>query len=515
MELERVASCAGSSILFASRSTGLCAMRRISATSSSPGVMPARASTTKRTRSASSTAARAWSAIERVIGVGRRCRRRPCRSAGSAARSTRRRAPCGRASRRASRGRRRRASPSAGSRASTCRRSGSRRSRRCRAARGRCSSALIARMIADQRQLDRVRAGPRACTLAEPVPEPADLALDLGGRLAVALRRSSGARRSASARPRAIEHGCEVADPPVVRAVDRRRARPARSPAARPSRRRAAPGRARRFAASCPRRRGRARARRGRPRASSAPPRGRTRRGAPRRCRSARISWPSPGDAVRLDLRHEVDGARRGGAERRRVDPREVVERQHEPALAGHALRAVHAERRRTRDQPADRDAADLPRDVDADRVMPAASRGTSSSIRATTSSIAELGRVDLARRPRPAASAPRRSRRGAGGRSRARRRRARAARRSGAARAPPRRRAGRPSPPRRGDDGADVAALDHDVALLPSSRWRSRITSRTGWWRATDETTRSMRGSRISVVTSRPSMKTRRRPRT
>ena len=41
-----------------------------SASSSSPGVIPARASTTKRTRSASSTAARAWSAIERVIGDG-------------------------------------------------------------------------------------------------------------------------------------------------------------------------------------------------------------------------------------------------------------------------------------------------------------------------------------------------------------------------------------------------------------------------------------------------------------
>ncbi len=63
------ASCEGSSILFASTSTGLCAMRRISATSSSPGVIPARASTTKSTRSASSTASRAWSAIERVISL--------------------------------------------------------------------------------------------------------------------------------------------------------------------------------------------------------------------------------------------------------------------------------------------------------------------------------------------------------------------------------------------------------------------------------------------------------------
>src|SRR5674476_1239569 len=57
----------GSSILFAITSTGLCASRRICATSSSPGVIPIWASTTKRTRSASATASRAWTAIERVI----------------------------------------------------------------------------------------------------------------------------------------------------------------------------------------------------------------------------------------------------------------------------------------------------------------------------------------------------------------------------------------------------------------------------------------------------------------
>ena len=60
----------GSSILFASTSTGLCASRRIWATSSSPGVTPARASTTKSTRSASPIASRACSAIARVSGVG-------------------------------------------------------------------------------------------------------------------------------------------------------------------------------------------------------------------------------------------------------------------------------------------------------------------------------------------------------------------------------------------------------------------------------------------------------------
>ena len=60
----------GSSILFASTSTGLCASRRICATSSSPGVTPAHASTTKSTRSASATASRACCAIARVSGAG-------------------------------------------------------------------------------------------------------------------------------------------------------------------------------------------------------------------------------------------------------------------------------------------------------------------------------------------------------------------------------------------------------------------------------------------------------------
>ena len=59
VELERERVAPGSSILFAIRSTGLCESRRISATSSSPGVMPICASTTKRTRSASATASRA------------------------------------------------------------------------------------------------------------------------------------------------------------------------------------------------------------------------------------------------------------------------------------------------------------------------------------------------------------------------------------------------------------------------------------------------------------------------
>ena len=39
------------------------------------------------------------------------------------------------------------------------------------------------------------------------------------------------------------------------------------------------------------------------------------------------------------------------------------------------------------------------------------------------------------------------------------------------------------------------------------SARWRSRRMARSGWWRATDETTRSISTVRISFVTSRPSI--------
>ena len=61
-------SCVGSSILLAIKSTGLRARRRMSATSSSPGLTPARASTTNRTRSASVIASLACAAIDRVSG---------------------------------------------------------------------------------------------------------------------------------------------------------------------------------------------------------------------------------------------------------------------------------------------------------------------------------------------------------------------------------------------------------------------------------------------------------------
>ena len=119
--------------------------RRISASSSSPGVTPARASTTSSTRSASATAsARLLDDRARDRVACSRRRRRPCRRAGTACRPTRRRAPCGRASSRSSRGRRRRALDGQPvDRASTCRRSGSRRSRPCRA--GRAGTSDVSR----------------------------------------------------------------------------------------------------------------------------------------------------------------------------------------------------------------------------------------------------------------------------------------------------------------------------------------------------------------------------------
>jgi hypothetical protein len=56
--------------LFAIRKTGLRDRRRIAASSSSPGVIPVRVSTTKRTRSASAIAVRACSTTPRAIGDG-------------------------------------------------------------------------------------------------------------------------------------------------------------------------------------------------------------------------------------------------------------------------------------------------------------------------------------------------------------------------------------------------------------------------------------------------------------
>ena len=58
-----------------------------------------------------------------------------------------------------------------------------------------------------------------------------------------------------------------------------------------------------------------------------------------------------------------------------------------------------------------------------------------------------------------------------------------------------------------RRDHRADVTALDDRVALVGERRRRSRMTSRTGGWRATTGTSLSMPGLRIDAVTSASSM--------
>ena len=89
----------GSSILLASTMHGLVReARRIVASSSSPGVMPARASTTKSTRSASSTAARACCGdLAARTGPLPASSTPPVSTSRNLCRSTRRGAPCGRA----------------------------------------------------------------------------------------------------------------------------------------------------------------------------------------------------------------------------------------------------------------------------------------------------------------------------------------------------------------------------------------------------------------------------------
>ena len=107
----RAAPGAGSSILFASTSTGLCDSRRIWAISSSPGVIAGLRVDDEQDE------IRLRDRRARLLGDRARQRRRVgdvdaagVDRAGTACRSTRRRSPCGRASRPASRARRPRAS---------------------------------------------------------------------------------------------------------------------------------------------------------------------------------------------------------------------------------------------------------------------------------------------------------------------------------------------------------------------------------------------------------------------
>src|SRR5690349_1379335 len=215
-----------------------------------------------------------------------------------------------------------------------------------------------------------------------------------------------------------------------------------------------------------------------------------------------------PGDPVRLRLRDEGGIARVRDREERDVDPGKVVERDDETALARDAIPTVDPNARHDPGEVPERRAAEDPRDV---FVRHAAARSrTSASISSTTSStvlcvvsislasgagcIRSASCVSRARRSVASASAP------MPGRS-AVRRRARSAR----------------SATRytlTSAFGATTVPMSRPSITTfpsrPSSRWRSRITSRTPGCAATTGTMRSIRCSRIDAVTSVPAMKTR-----
>ena len=315
----RSASRRGSSILFAIRIIGLCDARRIARAPRRPGVIPARASTTKRTRSASAIAARAWSAIccvsgERVGDVD---------AAGVDEQEAR-------------------ARPLADELLAVARDAG----RLVHDGLARAGQPVDERGLADVREADDrdraerarsrsrrrgARRPPSSCCSTSQSPEAMDLCLDERRRLAVALARR-GSPSNASAAPgdrdrvrssRLPRTACRGSPP----------GRPARPPGARPSPRPAcaSPGNAGLL-----------------PRALDEEPERESRRGrsariartasrsdSPRRTESvpkARISWPRPGVAM-TRLRQEVDRARAARAERRRIEPGEVVHREHDPAL--------------------------------------------------------------------------------------------------------------------------------------------------------------------------------------
>ena len=240
-----------------------------------------------------------------------------------------------------------------------------------------------------------------------------------------------------------------------------------------------------------------------RPGASAAPLRGRTRRGAPRSSRSRRISCPSPGTRCASILARK--SMLRGDALPKTgdVDPVQVVERDHDPAFG-----AARAPRRR-------RAAASTTRR----RADPIVSRPIVQATSATFMPAALVrGRAPRSarRRRRPSrsvvsicsassagASAPRRARRAAAGRWRARRRRCpgRSATAAGARASPVGDEYTFTSASRR-DDRADVASLDHDVAVARRARAAARASPRApaGGARRRDHLVdRATRGSRPS----------------
>ena len=283
--------------------------RRISASSSSPGVMPARASTTKSTRSASAIAARACAAISArdrgsvgdvdAAGVDR---------AGTACRSTRRRAPCGRAS-----------FPGVS----------------CTTAARELGQPVDERRLADVREADdrdrardlraralisgglaSVRPSAQRAMSASQSKSVVDLALlDLRASPPCSPARSAGARSKVAARRTrsSTARSCRASSAACRRS---RPGSPARPPGARPSPRPAAPRPGRRSSAASPRRTRRpsAVARR----LAHQPHRLAVGLAAPDRDRPEQADElrRAPGSLMRLDLRDEVDVPRRAPGRR-------------------------------------------------------------------------------------------------------------------------------------------------------------------------------------------------------
>src|SRR3954447_18469919 len=214
---------------------------------------------------------------------------------------------------------------------------------------------------------------------------------------------------------------------------------------------------------------------------------------------------------VRLLLRDVVERSRHYGTERPRIEPGEVVEAEDERTIGRNAFAAVHAQRRTRADRRIEERPTKELSDLGAVHGREAASRcSTSSAMRLTTSStsrsVVSICSASCAGRIRAASL-------WAG------------VRRSVASAPPPmsggpawRRSARVPASALRSAlisaFGATTVPMSRPSITTspcsPSSRWRSRITSRTSGCRATTGTLRSICDRRIEAVTSVPAIRTR-----
>src|SRR4051812_8974055 len=390
------ASWAGSSILFAIRITGLRERRRMPAISSSPGVMPDCASTTKRTRSASAIAACACSAMPRVIGDGSAMSTPPVstsrnsRPDHSQISSLRSRVTPGVSCTTAAREPVSRLisvdfptlgkptiatvpSSPATSPASPDKWLG-------------VSFAIAPSHFAQRSgRWSRVQGATELVHVHQEVPQRPDRAADLARGLAVAL-----AVRRQAAEVHRLAPGdrdrVEVSELPELAAGDRgghdRDALLQRD-------HRGAALRLARHAALLPRP------------FDEEPDGAAVRDELTREAHRLAVGLPAPDGVgaegadqlahprhpVQLDLGHVVDRPRRGGSEGGRVDPREVIQREDDAALQRDVLGAVHPEGRNRLRQRLERHAADRPDCLGGAHQAGSRSR-TSSSMRVTTSSI-------------------------------------------------------------------------------------------------------------------------------